>query len=308
MLSEMRARVEVLGQKIHTRVPKIRMGSVSNRVASGTSGPVPPPPPPKAGPSSARTPSMSSTSTSTKSSFRSRSPEKTMTKSRRPSVDLDENTTPIGNSSGWVLIMEDSPSPTPARDRDQRRRSGTAAPSSFRPLSMSSTHTVSTQSPTESRPPSSQAHSNLPLGSRRPQSRTSEGRSSISTNATTSTASSIATPTSRPTTPTFLPVPTAGLYSAIGQKRPTGSTSNAYAQPKRSSTTTGLPIRQVNKLGSPSSFAQSRIGRPTPPNSPGKIRSNNVDFADAKHKHSRVRAGNAALLMGSLRLQQDQPL
>ncbi|KAI0094642.1 hypothetical protein BDY19DRAFT_879925 [Irpex rosettiformis] len=307
MLSEMRARVEVLGQKIHTRVPRIRMGTGSNRTASGAlvAAP-PPPPPPKAGPSSVRSPSTSSTST--KSSFRSRSPEKTMTvKSRRPSVDLDDKTTPIGNTSGWVLVMEDSPSPTPVRDKEQRRKSGTAAPSAFRPLSISSTHTFSTQSPTDSRPPSSLANSNIPTGIRRPQSRTSEGRSSISTNATTSTASSIATPTSRPTTPTFLPMPTAGLYFGTGQKRSTGPTSVAFAQPKRSTTTTSLPVRQSNKLGSPS-YAQSRIGRPTPPNSPGKMRSNNVDFADAQHKHSRVRAGNAALLLGSLRLQQDQPL
>ncbi|KAI0815229.1 hypothetical protein BC629DRAFT_852629 [Irpex lacteus] len=304
MLSEMRARVEVLGQKIHTRVPRIRMGSVSNRVVSGTSTPpVAPPPPPKAGPSSARTASVSST----KSSVRSRSPEKTMTmKSRRPSVDLsDPTTTPIGNTSGWVLIMEDSPSPTPARDREQRRKSGTAAPSAFRPLSMSSTQTLSsTQSPTESRPPSS--HSNIPTGIRRPQSRTSEGRSSISTNATTSTASSIATPVSRPTTPTFLPVPTSGLYhSTPNQKRSSAPVLGSYAPPKRSTVGTGLPVRQANKLGSPS-FAQSRIGRPTPPSSPGKLRTNNVDFADAQHKHSRVRAGNAALLLGSLRLQGDQ--
>ncbi|KAI0704838.1 hypothetical protein BC835DRAFT_1315347 [Cytidiella melzeri] len=304
MLSEMRARVEVLGQKIHTRVPRIRMGSVSNRPVTITPvAPAPPPPPPKAGPSSVRSPSTSTSST--KSSLRSRSPEKTATiKSKRQSVDFDDKTrTPVGNSSGWVLIMEDSPSP--AREKEQRRRSGAAAPSAFRPLSQ--TFTSSAQSPTDSRPPSSLAHSSIPTGIRRPQSRTSEGRSSISTNATTSTASSIATPVSRPTTPTFLPVPTAGLYhSTTAQKRSSGPMSGAYSQPKRSSlgASTNLPVRQSNKTGSPA-LAQSRIGRPTPPSSPGKLRTNNADFADAQFKHGRNRAGSAALLLGSLRLQQD---
>lgn len=276
----------------------LNKGPIPNASATAVSGP--PPPPSKAGPSSVRSPSTSSTL----SSFRSRSPEKPATiKSRRPSMDFDDKTrTPVGNSSGWVLIMEDSPSPS--RDKEQRRRSGTAAPSAFRPLSQASPPTA--QSPTESRPPSSLAYSSIPTGIRRPQSRTSEGRSSISTNATTSTASSIATPGSRPTTPTFLPVPTAGLYhTTIGQKRSSGPPSGAYAPPKRGSIGLGtnLPMRP-NKNGSPA-LAQSRIGRPTPPSSPGKMRTNNHDFADAQHKHSRARAGSAALLLGSLRLQQD---
>ncbi|KAI0348444.1 hypothetical protein BDW22DRAFT_1404343 [Trametopsis cervina] len=298
MLSEMRARVEVLGQKIHTRVPRIRMGSVSTRPVPVPAA-APPPLPPKAGPSSTRSPSTSSA----KSSHRSQSPEKAATiKPRRPSMDVDDKTrTPVGNTSGWVLIMEDSPSPS----KDQRRKSG-AAPSAFRPLSFSSTSS-SAQSPTDSRPQSSLGYSNIPTGIRRPQSRTSEGRSSISTNATTSTTSSIPTPTSRPTTPTFLPIPTAGLYqSAIGQKRSSGPITGAYGQPKRSSlgTSTNLPVRTTSKNGSPA-LAQSRIGRPTPPSSPGKVRTNNVDFADAQYKHGRNRAGSAALLLGSLRLQQD---
>lgn len=66
---------------------------------------------------------------------------------------------------------------------------------------------------------------------------------------------------------------------------------------------TGLPVRQPGKVGSPA-IAQSRIARATPPSSPGKGKINNPDFADARYKHGRARVGNAALLMGSLRLQQ----
>jgi nuclear distribution protein NudE len=72
------------------------------------------------------------------------------------------------------------------------------------------------------------SHNVQSSGLRRPQSRLStstEGRSSIST---TATVSSIPTPVSRPATPTFIPVPSSGLYAhpstagATGLKRPNG--------------------------------------------------------------------------------------
>ena len=46
MVSEMRARVRILEQKIHTRVPRLRMGSVTNRTAANAMPPPPPPPTP----------------------------------------------------------------------------------------------------------------------------------------------------------------------------------------------------------------------------------------------------------------------
>ena len=209
---------------------------------------------------------------------------------RRQSIDNDNDVTrtPAGDKSGWVLIMEDSPSPIRDKEKEVRRASGPTAPSSFRAFNSLS----ATQSPTPSRPPSSlaQNHSQIPTGIRRPQSRLSDGRSSISTNATTSTASSIPTPISRPSTPTFLPVPTSGLYhSALGSKRPTGPT---YS-PKRAA----LPpnsvgtIRPPGKLSSPSRSRTMYSGQ-IPKKSGGD------DFSDAQLKQGRGRAASATLLFG----------
>lgn len=293
MLSEMRARVEVLGQKIHTRVPRIRMGSVSSRPNSGH---IVPPLPPKAGPSSVSSPSVSSS----KSSLRSQSPEKPyMSKIRRESLDLESDMprTPVGNTSGWVLIMEDTPSPL--KDKELRRMSGPVAPSSFRGVQPM---TTTPPSPSESRSTSALSQSHIPTGIRRPQSRLSDGRSSISTNATSSTVSSIPTPVSRPSTPTFLPIPTSGLYSTGNNlKRSSGPSSGAYSsQPKRSSLGSSTIIsmvperQQPTKIRSPA-LAQSRIGRPTP-SSPRK--GINDDFTDAQLKFGRSRAGSASLMFG----------
>ena len=188
--------------------------------------------------------------------------------------------------------MEDSPSPSPARDKEKdhhRRISGGVAPSAFRPpLNLSTSPT--SLAPSESRAPSALGHSQLPT-IRRPQSRLSDGRSSISTNATTSTASSIPTPVSRPATPTFLPVPTSGLYhSAIGLKRSTGPPSSPYSQPKRSSlgTSTTSTIRATSKISSP--------GRMRPTYAPSATKKTGDDFTDAQLKHGRARAGSSTLL------------
>ncbi|KAF7799026.1 hypothetical protein EIP86_010256 [Pleurotus ostreatoroseus] len=284
MVSEMRARVKVLEQKIHTRVPRIRMGSVSNSASTSAA-------PSRAGPSGTASPSASSS----KSSLRSASPEKPgALKPRRQSLDKDgdKTRTPAGDSSsGWVLIMEDSPTPVRDRTKEQRRVSGPTAPSAFRPFTSVSS---SPQSPTESRAPSALAQSQLPTGIRRPQSRLSEGRSSISTNATTSTTSSIPTPVSRPTTPTFLPVPTSGLYhSQIGAKRSTGPAAGAYAQPKRSLSSSTATVRPAPKLGTPSQLgspSRPRFAQTTPKKNGGN------DFTDAQLKNRRERTGSATLL------------
>ncbi|PIL31622.1 hypothetical protein GSI_06324 [Ganoderma sinense ZZ0214-1] len=133
MVSEMRARVKILEQKIHTRVPRLRMGSVTSRQAANA---MPPPPiPVKASPSPA--PSTASSSRSARSTSQDdRSTAKS--KLRRQSVDLDAEArrTPGGDSSGWVLIMEDSPSPAKDKDKERRRTSSPpSAPTAFRPMS-----------------------------------------------------------------------------------------------------------------------------------------------------------------------------
>ncbi|KAI9460918.1 hypothetical protein BJY52DRAFT_1261222 [Lactarius psammicola] len=209
MVSEMRAKVKNLEQKIHTRVPRLRMGSTSR------------PNPPTIPSSNSKPTSLAGSGQSAHLKF----PDERSTSSRR-NADNDENMrTPAGNSSGWVLIMEDSPSPVRPKDREHRRTSSPPTAASFRAFSSlaSSSQSSSLNTPYV---PSQNAQSS---GSRRPQSRLStstEGRSSIST---TATVSSIPTPISRPATPTFIPLPSPGLYahpttaSATGLKRPGGS-------------------------------------------------------------------------------------
>ncbi|TBU61987.1 hypothetical protein BD310DRAFT_919383 [Dichomitus squalens] len=319
MVSEMRARVRILEQKIHTRVPRLRMGSVTSRSAANA---MPPPPvPAKASPSPA--PSTASSSRSgVSTSYDDRAA--TRPKPRRQSVDFeaDARRTPGGDTSGWVLIMEDSPSPIKDKDKERRRTtSPPSAPTAFRPAS-----SVSAGSPPShdgSRAPSALSQSVMPTGLRRPQSRLSvstEGRSSVSTNATTSTTSSIPTPSSRPSTPTFLPVPTAGLYGGnAGFKRSTGPGSGAYSQSgsgtKRSSLgastarsptlesptfTTGLSnvtLRQPKAAVIPApNLGQSRIGKPSGRRSGGG--SDPEPFSDSGVTQRRARSGSTNVLYG----------
>ncbi|CDO76621.1 hypothetical protein BN946_scf184868.g35 [Trametes cinnabarina] len=301
MVSEMRARVKVLEQKIHTRVPRLRMGSVTNRAAANAM----PPPPVPAKPSS-------SPAHSTASSSRSASHEERLNpvvpSSRRLSIDSDGDfkRTPGADTSGWVLIMDDSPSPVKDKEKERRRPSSPTAPSSFRSVDSPSSNG------SNSRAPSALSQSVMPTGIRRPQSRLSvstEGRSSVSTNATTSTTSSIPTPSSRPSTPTFLPVPSASLYSGGGLKRSTGPGTGAYGQPKRSSlgastnspglhsptlsTHSNVTVRPP-KLPAPSVLSQSRIGKPTS----GRRSGGGSDPEGMPGAKTRARSGSATLLYG----------
>ncbi|KAH9944094.1 uncharacterized protein BXZ73DRAFT_39180 [Epithele typhae] len=313
MVSEMRARVRILEQKIHTRVPRLRMGSVTSRT---TTNPMPPPPVPAKASASPAPSTASSKSASLDERFG------TLPKSRKPSVDLDADTrrTPGGDSSGWVLVMEDTPSPVKDKDKERRRTSSppSSAPTSFRPMS-----SVSIESPTSngsnSRAGSALSQSVAPTGIRRPQSRLStstEGRSSTSTTATTSTTSSVHTPSSRPTTPTFLPVPSASLYGGSGIKRSTGPGSGAYGQSngKRSSlgaSTARSPSESPTFLSHSNvtlrppkgsvlpapNLGQSRIGKP----SSGRRSAGGSDpmdafFADPNITARRARAGSTTLM------------
>ncbi|KAI0756666.1 hypothetical protein C8Q80DRAFT_1090112 [Daedaleopsis nitida] len=323
MVSEMRARVKILEQKIHTRVPRLRMGSVTNRNAANA---MPPPPVPVK--------TSASPAPSTSSSSHSRDDRSTtIPKSRRQSVDFDaENrtpgraTTPGGaDTSGWVLIMEDSPSPSKDKEKERRRTSSppTSAPTAFRPMSSTSIDSPSSIGGC-SRAPSALSQSVLPTGIRRPQSRLSvstEGRSSTSTNATTSTTSSISTPSSRPSTPTFLPVPSASLYaSTAGLKRSTGPNSGAYSQPgqpnKRSSlgastarapaydsptysSHSNVTIRPTKTSAIPApGLGQSRIGKPAGGRRSGGGSDPEPFFSDSGVTTRRPRSGSTTLLYG----------
>ncbi|OJT03062.1 Nuclear distribution protein nudE -like protein [Trametes pubescens] len=308
MVSEMRARVRVLEQKIHTRVPRLRMGSVTSRTSANA---MPPPPLPTKASSSSASP-VPSTSSSRASHDDRLSPA--VAKSRRQSIDSDGDfkRTPGADTSGWVLIMEDSPSPVKDKEKERRRTSSPTAPTAFRAVSSSSMDSPSSTG-SNSRTTSALSQSVMPTGLRRPQSRLSvstEGRSSVSTNATTSTTSSIPTPSSRPSTPTFLPVPSASIYGGAGFKRSTGPGSGAYSQPKRSSlgastlrspaldspshsTHSNVTIR-APKLPPPSALAQSRIGKP----SVSGRRSGGSDTEGLPPSKTRPRSGSTNLLYG----------
>ena len=320
MVSEMRAKVKNLEQKIHTRVPRLRMGSTSR----------PNPPVSTMSSSNSKSTSLAGSGQSSHIKF----PEERPAASRR-NTDNDENTrTPAENSSGWVLIMEDSPSPVRPKGREHRRTSSPPSATNFRTFASlaSSSQSNSLGTPDV---PSQNAQS-----SRRPQSRLStstEGRSSIST---TATVSSIPTPISRPATPTFIPLPSAGLYAhpstagATGLKRPGGSgfggaffkrsslgTSDSPTNPSflsdsglshhemSSSTSTppsqkeppggklpsqlhsNVTVRSHSKLptpAAPNSLAQSRIGRPNFGAS-GRRSVGANDVSDAESRSSDVR-------------------
>jgi len=203
MVSEMRARVRVLEQKIHTRVPRLRMGSITGRANSAVS------------------PVNTLGSSSSSSSASLATTAKTSLDSIRRSVDSRQSNEPgpkgshRGDTSGWVLVMEDSPSPVKVREverqRERRRVSSPNSPNAY----LSGSSNVGITSPTFGKDPSTLNQSTKNTGIRRPTSRLSG--TSLST---TTTGSSIPTPTSRPTTPTLFPPFTSGLLTSTpGSKR-----------------------------------------------------------------------------------------
>ncbi|KAJ7225407.1 hypothetical protein GGX14DRAFT_420337 [Mycena pura] len=218
MVSEMRARVRNLEQKIHTRVPRLRMGSLTGRP----------------GPNSMAASTMtngSSVAVSNKPSVRASWDSLTSAGRRsgdqpRQSGESQPDKKSKRDSAGWVLIMEDSPSPPKPKPGEGRRASSPLGMISFRPAA--STSSVSPTSITSSNSLNQSAMP--PSGLKRPQSRLSSGSATISIPSSSSSSSS------RPATPTFLPVPSGGLHhsSASGFKRSTGPMApNPYS--KRSS-------------------------------------------------------------------------
>ena len=213
----MRARVRNLEQKIHTRVPRLRMTSIAGRQTTSAA-----PSTPVNGTSPAFNSSAAKTSwESARRSMESRlSNDSGSQQSSKKIKDAD-----TGDSSGWVLIMEDSPSPQKEKEmkrlKEKRRVSIPNAPTAFRPSVSTTTRPTSPSYSTTSTNPMS-----ISTGLRRPQSRLSNGAS---------------TPlTSRPQTPTFLPIPSSSVYSTNSAtpalKRSTGpGASNPYNQFKRSS-------------------------------------------------------------------------
>ncbi|KAL1749103.1 hypothetical protein HDZ31DRAFT_28413 [Schizophyllum fasciatum] len=312
MVSEMRARVKNLEQKIHTRVPRLRMGSVSGK----------PSPAPLGTTSISNYQSMSTSASSraglAKSNWEGmsrRSAEVKRSTEVKRSIDSgSDKPKKSADSSGWVLIMEDSPSPPKNVDRERRRASSPQRPG------------LSTRgSPTRPSRLAGLGQSSIGSGMKRPQSRLSGGSMSTTTSslsATTATSTSITTPTSRPTTPTLLPVPTSGLYAPSngGLKRSVGPlTASTLGASKRSSlgASTGIPpppSRPPSSMDKPAltghsnvtmrsrlpnsasnaSLSKSRIGRPS--GGASGRRSAGAD-SDLDIRELRPRSGSSAAVM-----------
>lgn len=260
MVSEMRAKVKNLEQRIHTRVPRLRMGSMSRPTA----------------------PAMvqSDTITNISGSSAGYSEDLESTVVARRSAGSPERKKSVGDS-GWVLIMEDSPMKDAAREarpsRESRRDSNPFS-ASYRVPPSSYNNSTSPTSMTSIRSFSALSQSAMPSGIRRPQSRlSSDGRTS------TSTVSSIPTSVSRPSTPTSLPVASGYLHNSTnGGKRSVGPSPAPHISgphPKRgsvgstSSTNTPSPsmpppsqllkFRPKSKLPSLNHLGQSRMAKPT---------------------------------------------
>lgn len=214
MVSEMRARVRNLEQKIHTRVPRLRMASLTGRQSvisnPGTNTPI------------SSSSSVTSSTSTAKTSLESQ--RKSVESRRSNDSETEKNLGSKDDTVGWVLIMEDSPSPQKDKQKTvkDRRRLSSKSPL-FRP----SSSTIRATSPSLSTGllNSGSASFATSIGSRLPKPRLSGGNGSSSSSV------------SRPQTPTFLPVPSGNLQastSGLGFKRSTGP--NAFnSQLKRSS-------------------------------------------------------------------------
>ncbi|KAJ6575237.1 hypothetical protein B0H19DRAFT_987264 [Mycena capillaripes] len=259
MVSEMRARVRNLEQKIHTRVPRLRMGSITGR--------------PNANALAASTMTNGSTgSASSKPSVRASWESLTSTRRNadqpKRSSESESDKSKKRDSAGWVLIMEDSPSPPKPKPGERRRASSPLGMIPFRPAA--STSAVSpTPAPTAKSNPLNQS-TMPPSGLKRPQSRLSSGSATIS-------IPSSASSSSRPATPTFLPIPTSGLYAhsstagASGLKRSTGpSAPNPYSG-KRSSL--GVLGASTNAMPPPPEPRERPTSMQPPPRTPSSLAS-----------------------------------
>ncbi|PFH54585.1 hypothetical protein AMATHDRAFT_52221 [Amanita thiersii Skay4041] len=245
MVSEMRARVKNLEQKIQTRVPRLRMGSITNRSnASGSSNGL------TYSGTTVRSPSSSSSASSkvstAKTSWESLAHRPSADSKRNYDSETDKKKDSLGDTSGWVLIMEDSP-PAKNEEKERRRTSSPGAPSAYRAPSYSfSTHQ------------SSLTRNTMNAGIRRPTSRLSGVSLSTST-----TSSMLPTSISRPSTPTFLPIPSNGTtpqFGAFGLTRSVGpgSPHPKSMLPPSDSFRSGIPSPSRPGSGTPSSISSTR--------------------------------------------------
>ena len=244
MISALRSRVQTTHQRLIPGIPRLRMGSVNGRSGPATQ--------PISVPSAGRNGVASIDHHGHKAGVTSGDEGGRRLWEENP---RDTDRSAGAQSPGWVLIQtqDDSPFPVERKDAAQDRRrassplSPTASgghapiPSAFKPLSSTSA-----------------SHNGPPGGiPRRPHSRISltgaEGSNS-STGGSLVASNSIPALLSRPSTPTFLPVPTfthqgGPKRSTEGQVSFTGSTYN----PRRSSL--GLPPSKRSASPGPTQYA-----------------------------------------------------
>lgn len=251
MVSEMRARVRNLEQRLHSRVPRLRVGSTAGRKASGSA-------PVSAIPSAL--PMRTSTSSHEFSTPETRrvSVKRSMESDPGGKSSTSDTTKSAADTSGWVLIMEEQMTPSPSKDKEKNRRrlsSPTSSPFRLDSIDLGDRNRSSLDRSTSMRATSNSfsiSDSNFGKSTvRRPQSRLStDGRDSTSTVSTTSTP---LTPTSRPTTPTFLPLPSS---TTINSHMPTLKRAGPPG-PHRSSLGTSSPTPIANSfLHTPTSYRE----------------------------------------------------
>ncbi|KIK71127.1 hypothetical protein GYMLUDRAFT_149017 [Collybiopsis luxurians FD-317 M1] len=273
MVSEMRARVKNLEQKIHTRVPRLRMGSTSGRPNALVASAIGTPTQPSGSRNVLGRTSWENPLSNRRSSDSRRSTDTESEKSRKGSG---------GDASGWVLIMEDSPSPP-----KERRRASSPKKTTFRPAASTSSSPTFGSSKT-----GPLFQSTIGGNNKRPQSRLSGG--------STATTTSIPTPTSRPATPTFLPLPTSSSATVLGQKRSTGPGGGPYSyQPKRSSlgsSTAAMPPPGSIGIRSASTTPSSDNGKALP-----HLPDGHANVTMRSHT-SKVPPSNSSALLGQSRI------
>ncbi|PCH33817.1 hypothetical protein WOLCODRAFT_135341 [Wolfiporia cocos MD-104 SS10] len=254
MVSEMRARVKVLEQKLIGRTANKE--NVANRAGTSTAAATSHIPAKSRSNPLASSP-VPSTSSSRSSLHESRNGQSS---SKRQSLGAD-------GFHGF-----DSAESTPNRGWVRTSASSPTAPSAFRHV-----HSPNEQTGTHSRAPSAASQNSAYSGRTRPPSGLSintGGRTSVSTMATTDTASSIPTPSSRPSTPTSLPLPISSTYRpSFGLKSSPVTGSPNRTQTKRPSlqkpTTPSSPRTLIDPASRPNLKASvlgsgypSRIARP----------------------------------------------
>jgi hypothetical protein len=272
MVSEMRTRVRNLELKIHSRLPRIRLGSVSRSAA----------------PSPIRQASPSKLDKTTRAT-------PTLKDGRRSIEPRDRKG---AESPGWVLIMEESPQKETAADQKRRRRlSSPQAPSAFRePLADDfAPKNISTNTA----PPG-------PLSKQRP----------VSTMSLSTQLAAVGTKTAkpsgpRPTTPTFLPVPTRAYpdpgSSTTGEpRRRTSLDRSTFAKSNFTKSTAGVPARRQSAEGTSNRRASAGRGiaasRSSLPGGPQTTERMSLETPEPHSRpesrssaHSRLSTGNSIL-------------